>query len=144
MGILCIPIACDDSPSVAPAPPTTNVVADDAAPRRGYEIAIPSVEYWEDSTTPKYSYEMRFDPPASPGAPPKLHRNGWARAYYRDGTLEREGAYRYNATSSQSERVGTWTYYTQSGDVLRVEERGGPVVWTTSDQIIAVPGTEDR
>lgn len=144
MGLLGIPIACEDSPSATTAPPTTDVVAEGAAPRRGYEIAIPSLEYWEDSTTPKYYYEMRFDPPASPDAQPRLHRNGWARAYYRDGTLEREGAYRYDATSNRSERVGTWTYYTQSGDVLRVEERGGPVVWTSSGQTIPVPGTEDR
>ena len=86
---------------------------------------------------------MRFDPSAIPGGSPRLHRNGWARAYYASGTIEREGSYRYIADRGRSERVGTWTYYDQDGGVLRVEDRGGPVVWTAPDQRQPPPGTTE-
>ncbi len=109
--------------------------------RRGYEIPIPQLEYWADTQVLKYSYEMRFDPPDEEGGRPRLHRNGWARAYYLTGGLEREGAYRYIAANGRSERVGRWTYYTPEGAVDRVEERGGEVIWTAPDQLIAPPGT---
>ncbi len=113
----------------------------DAAPtgRRGYEIPIPQLEYWAGTETLKYSYEMRFDPPDEEGGRPKLHRNGWARAYYLSGGLEREGAYRYVAANGRSERVGRWTYYTAEGAVDRTEDRGGDVIWTGPDQPIAPP-----
>ena len=110
--------------------------------RRGYEIPIPQLEYWDDTKVLKYSYEMRFDPPDEPGGRPRLHRNGWARAYYLSGQLEREGAYRYVANVGRSERVGRWTYYTPEGTVDRTEDRGGEIVWTGPDQLIAPPGTE--
>lgn len=109
--------------------------------RRGYEIPIMQLEYWPDTTVPKYRYEMRFDPPETPGGRAKLHRNGWAWAYYGNGQLERQGSYRYTAANDRSERVGIWTYYTPEGEVERTEDRGGEVVWTAPDQRIAPPGT---
>jgi hypothetical protein len=117
------------TPSDAPA--STN--------RRGYEIPIPQLEYWAGTETLKYSYEMRFDPPDEEGGRPRLHRNGWARAFYLTGELEREGVYRYVAANGRSERVGRWTYYTPEGTVDRTEERGGEVIWTGPDQLIAPP-----
>jgi hypothetical protein len=109
--------------------------------RRGYEIPIPQLEYWAGTEVLKYSYEMRFDPPDEPGGRSGLHRNGWARAYYLTGQLEREGAYRYVPALGRSERVGRWTYYTPEGSIDRTEDRGGEVVWTGPDQLTAPPGT---
>ena len=122
-----------------PAGTTTSSTSVEATLRRGYEIPIPSIEYWESSTTPKFVYEMRFDPPREPGGRPRLHRNGWAKAYYANGSIEREGAYRYDASLDRSERVGTWTYYQDDGSVARIEQRGGPAIWTGPDQRIPPP-----
>lgn len=132
------------SPETAPSSTaTSSATAEPAAEpgRRGYEIPIPQLEYWAGTTVPKYRYEMRFDPPETPGGTPRLHRNGWAWAYYANGQLERQGSYRFVAANDRAERVGVWTYYTQSGDVDRTEDRGGEVVWTAPDQRIAPPGT---
>ena len=120
---------------------TTTSTADAPAVtgRRGYEIPIPQLEYWAGTETLKYSYEMRFYPPEKEGCGPRLHRNGWARAYYPSGGLEREGAYRYVAANGRAERVGRWTYYTPEGTVDRTEDRGGEVIWTGPDQLIAPP-----
>ncbi len=133
-------------PSSSPAntrPPAISTKRPSAPPesslRRGYEIPIPQLEFWAGTETLKYSYEMRFDPPDEEGGRPKLHRNGWARAYYLSGELEREGAYRYVAANGRSERVGRWTYYTPEGTVDRTEERGGEVIWTGPDQTLAPP-----
>ena len=121
---------------VAPAQPAA------AKGRRGYEIPIPQLEYWDPQrTTLKYTYEMRFDPPGPGENGPRLHRNGWATAYYGSGVLEREGAYRYNREKRESERVGTWTYYETDGTISRLEDRGGEVIWTGPDQKIAPPET---
>lgn len=122
-----------------PAGTTTSSTSVEATLRRGYEIPIPSIEYWESSTTPKFVYEMRFDPSLEPGGRPRLHRNGWAKAYYANGSIEREGAYRYDASLNRSERVGTWTYYEDDGSVARIEQRGGPAIWTGPDQRIPPP-----
>jgi hypothetical protein len=118
---------------------TTPPDATASTARRGYEIPIPQLEYWEGTKTLKYSYEMRFDPADEEGGRPKLHRNGWGRAYYLSGGLEREGSYRYIPANGRSERVGVWTYYTPEGSVDRTEDRRGPVVWTGPDQLIAPP-----
>lgn len=136
---------CEESgpPVVESTPPVETAVAPPAETgRRGYEIPIPQLEYWDpvERTTLKYTYEMRFDPPGPGETSPRLHRNGWARAYYGSGVLEREGAYRYNAETKQSERVGTWTYYETDGSQSRIEEREGEVIWTGPDQRIAPPG----
>ena len=139
--------ACNDVQSPAPvqAPESTPAPAQPpaATARRGYEIPIDQLEYWDPKTrtTLKFTYEMRFDPPGPGENGPRLHRNGWARAYYGSGELEREGAYRYNAKSKESERVGTWTYYEPDGSTSRIEERGGEAIWTGPDQQIAPPGT---
>ncbi len=131
--------ATTSTPPPSTPPPST---PPQSTARRGYEIPIPQLEYWDGTQVLKYSYEMRFDPPDEAGGRPRLHRNGWARAYYLGGQLEREGAYRYVANLGRSERVGLWTYYTPEGAVDRTEDRGGPVVWTGPDQTIAPPGTE--
>ncbi|MCP4836953.1 MAG: hypothetical protein GY895_19555 [Phycisphaera sp.] len=130
-------------PSETVAKPATTTTPATAEPRRGYEIPIPQIEFWDpERTTLKYTYEMRFDP-AGPGEKgPRLHRNGWARAYYGSGRLEREGAYRFDRTKNQSDRVGTWIYYDTEGNPSRTEERGGEVIWTGPDQLVPPPGTE--
>ena len=138
--------ACEDpkSPAVDPSPSSPNDPrSSEVTGRRGYEIPIAQLEFWdpEERTIPKFSYEMRFDPPGPGENGPRLHRNGWAKAYYGSGLIEREGAYRYNRETGQSERVGTWTYYGTDGSVSRIEDRGGEVVWTGPDQRIAPPGT---
>lgn len=148
----CEPEPAPDAPP-AKGPPATGTAATapatasaDAAPapegRRGYEIPIPQLEFWAGTQVPKFRYEMRFDPPEKPGGRPRLHRNGWAYAYYGTGVMERQGAYRYDAALGQSERVGIWTYYTQTGEVDRTEDRGGEVIWTGPGQAIAPPGTD--
>ena len=88
------------------------------------------VEFWDGTNQVKYEYEMRYSPDGS------LQRNGWGRAYYSNGAMEREGAY------FQDARVGTWTYYTAQGAVQRTEDRPGEAVWTGPGQLKAVPGTE--
>lgn len=138
------PLGCErDAPRIDPAGSESTTAA---APelRRGYEIPIPQLEYWDPSerTVLKYSYEMRFDPPGPGEKGPRLHRNGWAKAYYGSGGLEREGAYRFDRAKNRSERVGTWTYYDTEGNPSRTEDRGGEVIWTGPDQRIPPPGTE--
>ena len=139
------PFGCGEKtpPSDPIAEPTTATAPPSSELRRGYEIPIPQIEYWDpERTTLKYTYEMRFDP-ARPGEKgPRLHRNGWARAYYGSGRLEREGAYRFDRTKNQSDRVGTWIYYDPEGNPSRTEERGGEVIWTGPDQLIPPPETE--
>lgn len=142
--------ACDDGATSGaepePAATTTTTDATPASPadtgRRGYEIPIQQMEFWDpQKTILKYTYEMRFDQPGPGESGPRLHRNGWARAYYGSGRLEREGAYRWNPEKKQSERVGSWTYYETDGSTSRVEDRGGEPIWTGPDQRIAPPGT---
>ncbi|MBC03354.1 MAG: hypothetical protein CMJ34_08650 [Phycisphaerae bacterium] len=140
--ILMMLPACGDDAPPAKEPETVEKIAPTSTPadtgRRGYEIPIPQLEYWDPQrTTLKYTYEMRFDPPGPGENGPRLHRNGWARAFYGSGVLEREGAYRYNSEKGESERVGTWTYYETDGSVSRIEERGGDAIWTGPDQRIA-------
>lgn len=126
------------SPPAEPAPVAESAASD---ARRGYEIPIPQIEYWEGSDRVlKFSYEMRFDAPG-PNGRPALHRNGWARAYYASGTLEREGAYQWIPARGRSERVGRWTYFDAEGNVARVEDRGGDPIWTGPDQTTPPPGT---
>lgn len=149
---LLVLVACEQEPGPkAPVEPgntdaaratTSTATTPSAEGRRGYEIPIPQLEFWAGTQVPKYRYEMRFDPPEKPGGNPRLHRNGWASAYYGSGVMEREGAYRYDAALGRSERVGIWTYYTQTGEVDRTEDRGGEVIWTGPGQAIAPPGTE--
>ena len=137
-------VACERGPAATkPAvdPIDTSTTASAPEARRGYEIPIPQLEFWAGTQVPKFRYEMRFDPAEEPGGSPRLHRNGWASAYYGSGVMEREGAYRYDAALGRSERVGVWTYYTQDGKVERTEDRGGEVIWTAPDQLIAPPGT---
>lgn len=135
---------CDRNESTEAPEPTTGVVTSDATPtgeRRGYEIPIPQLEYWDpERRTMKYSYEMRFDAPGSDGRA-RLHRNGWARAYFGSGVLEREGSYQWIPQRERSERVGTWTYYKPDGTVDRIEQRGGDSIWTGPDQRTSPPGT---
>lgn len=139
-GVLALTIAsgCGDTPTTTTEPasnppePTTTASVE---LRRGYEIPIPMNEFWEGTKTLKYTYEMRFDTDG------KLHRNGWGRAYYANGAIEREGAYRYDHDRRMSERMGTWTYYEADGSVKRVEERGGAPIWTGPDQRTPPPGT---
>lgn len=107
-----------------------SAVTETKALRKGYEIPIPMIEYWEGTNILKFKYEMRY------GVDGKVARNGWASAYYGNGNREREGAYIDN------ERAGTWTYYTIDGGVSRTEEREGNPVWTGPDQHKAAPGTE--
>ena len=128
---------CDPSPSTTPDPASDNapIESTTAEPRRGYEIPIPMMEYWEGTQVPKYTYEMRFD------ADGKLHRNGWAQAFYSSGNLEREGSYKFNPTAAQSDRVGLWTYYDPDGSVNRTEDRAGEPIWTAADQLVSAPGT---
>lgn len=141
LGMGCEMEAGSETPSGTPttAAPSSKEAVSTA--RRGYEIPIPQIEYWAGTRTLKYSYEMRFDPPLQPDGPPRLHRNGWARAYYASGQLEREGAYRYVPDRDQSERVGIWTYYRADGEVDRTEDRGGEAIWTGPDQRITPPNT---
>ncbi len=135
-GLLLLAPGCGDSATNEAEPPPRAVETTTASePRRGYEIPIPMQEFWEGTKTPKYAYEMRFDTDG------KLHRNGWGRAYYANGAIEREGAYRYDHEREMSERMGTWTYYESDGSVKRVEERGGVPVWTGPDQRTPPPGT---
>jgi hypothetical protein len=134
------PSVPDPAPAVTDADITSTP---EPSGRRGYEIPIPQLEFWaEDPSSPKYRYEMRFDPPAEAGGRPRLHRNGWAWAYYLGGGVEREGAYRFIAEKNRSERVGRWTYYNSDGSIDRVEDRGGEVIWTAPDQAIPPPGTD--
>ncbi|MEC8733965.1 MAG: hypothetical protein VXX86_03240 [Planctomycetota bacterium] len=133
-----------DAASPAPDTPSADAAGTTVAEeRRGYEIPIPQVEYWDDARTIlKFTYEMRFDPPGPGEKGPRLHRNGWARAYYGSGALEREGSYRYVPELGRSERVGVWTYYEPDGSVSRREDRGGDPIWTRADQRTAPPGTD--
>lgn len=140
LGTLALVIAsgCGDAGTTTtdPGPPSTDPTPSPAAElRRGYEIPIPMNEFWDGTKTLKYSYEMRFDTDG------KLHRNGWGRAYYANGALEREGAYRYDHEREMSERMGTWTYYEADGRVKRIEERGGVPIWDGPDQTTPPPGT---
>lgn len=143
------PLGCElEAPSPDEASPAMDAPSADVAgatiaeERRGYEIPIPQVEYWDDARTIlKFTYEMRFDPPGPGEKGPRLHRNGWARAYYGSGALEREGSYRYVPELGRSERVGVWTYYEPDGSISRREDRGGDPIWTRADQRTPPPGT---
>jgi hypothetical protein len=130
-------VGCDDSPTTTPvpAPNDPRIESTTVEPRRGYEVPIPMLEYWEGTRVRKYTYEMRFDPDG------KLHRNGWSQAFYSSGNLEREGSYRFNPAESRSDRVGLWTYYEPDGSVSRTEDRGGDSIWIKADQRTAPPGT---
>ena len=99
-------------------------------PRKGYEIPIPSREYWGNTNTLKFEYEMRYDVDG------KLKRNGWSRAYFGNGQLEREGSYTNN------ERVGIWNFFDREGNPGRTEDRKGIVIWTGPGQDAIIPGTE--
>lgn len=143
----CLACGCgeDRTPPTPAAETTPNgspaAEASVAGPRRGYEVPIPQIEYWEGSDRVlKYTYEMRFDASDADGRR-ALHRNGWARAYYSSGTLEREGAYQWVPALGRSERVGKWTYYDTDGSIARVEERGGSPIWNGPDQTTPPPGT---
>ena len=105
--------------------PTTEPVQ-----RNGYEIPIPSREYWDNTNALKFEYEMRYDVDG------KLKRNGWSRAYFSNGQLEREGSY------TNGERVGIWQFYDGEGNPKRTEDRKGIVIWTGPDQDAVIPGTE--
>ena len=124
----------DDATTTLESNPTT-AAAPTTELRRGFETPIPMKEFWDGTKTLKYTYEMRFDTDG------KLHRNGWGRAYYANGAIEREGTYRYDHDREMSERMGTWTYYEADGSVKRVEERGGVPIWTGPDQTTPPPGT---
>ena len=141
-GICLVAAGCGDERNASPT--TDDVpVAESTNPdaRRGYEVPIPQIEYWEGSDRVlKFTYEMRFDAPG-PNGRRALHRNGWARAYYSSGALEREGVYQWIPDRGRSERVGRWTYYDEEGNVDRVEERGGDPIWTGPDQATPPPGT---
>lgn len=103
----------------------------EAAPgRKGYETPIPIREYWKETGNLKFEYEYRYNADGS------FARNGWSRAYYGSGPLEREGSYLNN------ERIGLWTYYEPDGNVSRTEDRGGVAIWTGPDQSTPPPGTE--
>ena len=61
---------CDlEAPTPGEAGPAMDAPSADVAgttiaeERRGYEIPIPQIEYWDDARTIlKFTYEMRFDP----------------------------------------------------------------------------------
>ncbi len=136
--VLIFAAGCGDTASTGtgPAPQDAGTtITPTVELRRGFETPIPMQEFWDGTKTLKYTYEMRFDTDG------KLHRNGWGRAYYANGVLEREGAYRYDHDRKMSERMGTWTYYEADGSVKRVEERGGTPIWTGPDQKTPPPGT---
>ena len=137
LGALTLTLAagCGGDATTASAPSPTEPTKPATELRRGYETPIPMNEFWDGTRTLKYTYEMRFDTDG------KLHRNGWGRAYYANGVIEREGTYRYDPQREMSERMGTWTYYEADGSVKRVEERGGVPIWTGPDQTTAPPGT---
>ena len=99
--------------------------------REGYEIPFPMREYWDSTGKLKFEYEMRYGPNG------KVARNGWASAYYANGAMERQGAYLNN------ERIGIWTYYSDDGSVNRTENKGGITIWTSPNQAIPTPGTEE-
>lgn len=133
--VLAIASGCGDDATTASEPSPTTPTAPATELRRGYETPIPMNEFWDGTKTLKYAYEMRFDTDG------KLHRNGWGRAYYASGAIEREGTYRYDHQREMSERMGTWTYYEADGSVKRVEDRGGDPIWTGPDQATPPPGT---
>ena len=68
-------------------------------------------EYWEGTDRIKFRYELRK------GADGRYARNGFSRAFYLGGGVEREGTYR------NDERVGVWKYYDPEGRLLRTEDR---------------------
>ncbi|MAC18542.1 MAG: hypothetical protein CMJ23_02485 [Phycisphaerae bacterium] len=142
-----VTVGCDQTGSNGVAPAETETATSEAPPsgeRRGYEIPIPQIEYWDpERSALKYTYEMRFDAPGADGRA-RLHRNGWARAYFGNGSLEREGSYQWIPQRERSERVGRWTYYKADGTVDRIEQRGGDSVWSGPDQRIPPPGTEPK
>lgn len=128
-GCLLFPIHAGCSHEPASAPQET-AASETNPPRTGYEIPIPMIEFWEGTNQLKYEYEMRYDTNG------QVARNGWSRAYYGNGNLEREGAYLDGA------RSGIWTYYAIDGSINRTEDHGGNPEWTGPDQFKAVPGTE--
>lgn len=111
--------ACDRPPSSAPqaaadvkppaAAPTAAAPAASSAPA---DDVRPMKEFWPNGQL-KFFNEMRR------GADGKWGKNGIGRAYYQNGTLEREGSYRDGV------RVGVWTYYNPDGSLNRTENRGG-------------------
>lgn len=121
--VLCLPACEKPSPQTQLAPTTTSA-------REGYELPIPMREYWAGTTVLKYEYEMRYSPAG------RVERNGWSRAYYSSGSVEREGPY------LNGERSGTWTFYTLDGAVDRVENRDDGAPWTAPGQLVPTPGTE--
>lgn len=142
-----VTVGCDQTDSNDVTPPRTEAATSEAPPsgeRRGYEIPIPQIEYWDpERSALKYTYEMRFDAPGDDGRA-RLHRNGWARAYFGNGSLEREGSYQWIPQRNRSERVGPWTYYKADGTVDRIEQRGGDSIWSGADQRTPPPGTEPQ
>ena len=127
--VLAIGCGKEDRPSgsdtAEPAPQAEAIPG-----RKGYEIPIPVREYWKETGNLKFEYEYRYNADGS------FARNGWSRAYYGSGPLEREGSYLNN------ERIGLWTYYEPDGTVSRTEDRGGVAIWTAPDQSTPPPGTE--
>jgi hypothetical protein len=99
--------ACDkpqaSAPQAAATPAASAPPADDMRPMK---------EFWPNGQL-KFFNEMRR------GADGKWGKNGLGRAYYQNGTLEREGRYRDGV------RVGVWTYYNPDGSLNRTENRGG-------------------
>ena len=111
-------------------PPTPPTASAEPVKRNGYEIPIPSREYWDNTDVLKFEYEMRYDVDG------RLKRNGWSRAYFSSGQLEREGSY------TNDERVGIWNFYDREGNPSRKEDRKGIVIWTGPGQDAVIPGTE--
>lgn len=122
--VLCLAglSACGERPSApapapAPAPtagaPTasTQAPAAAAAAPPADEVKIMK-EFWPGGQL-KFYNELRR------GASGKWDKNGIGRAYYQNGTLEREGSYRDGV------RIGIWTYYNADGSLSRTENRGG-------------------
>ncbi len=60
----------------------------------------------------KYEYQMKR------GANGVYKRNGWFKAYYEDGTVEREGNYR------DEKRVGVWHFYDATGKLTQTTDYG--------------------
>ena len=126
LGLMPLPGCSEDAGEIA-----SQSTPEDAKPaRRGYETSIPMIEFWDGTNQVKYEYEMRYGPDK------QLQRNGWSRAYYSNGRLEREGAY------LNGERAGLWTHYTVDGEVQRTKAHGGEAIWTAPGQSYPVPGTE--
>jgi len=95
------------SPSHEPRPVPHEPVA---AHENGNEHRV-YTERWPNGAT-KFEYEMARGPDG------KYAKDGFIRAFYEEGGLEREGQYRHG------ERVGRWRYYQRDGRLIQESDFG--------------------